>query len=86
MIVPVSGLKYHSFEQPLVGEVVYLLKEPENPIDSMAVAVYNDLNQRMGYVSSKFNQKVFSRMSDEKCLAKVWWVFRTYILIDVETF
>ncbi len=86
MLIPVSGLKYHTFEIPNVGEVVCLLKEPDNPVDSMAVGAYNDLNQRMGYVSSKFNQKVFGRMSEEKCSAKVWWVFRTYILIDVETF
>jgi hypothetical protein len=86
MRIPITGLKYHSYEQPIVGEIIYLVKEPDNPIDSMAVAAFNDLNQRMGYVSSKYNQKVFSGMSDEKCLAKVWWVFRTYILIDVETF
>jgi hypothetical protein len=86
LIIPFSGLKYHVFEQPIVGEAVYLLKEPNNPVDSMAVAVYNDLNQRMGYGSSKFNKKVFTRMSEEKCSAKVWWVFKTYILIDVESF
>ena len=83
MIVPFSGLKYHSFEQPIVGEVVYLLKEPENPIDSMAVAVFNEQNQKMGYITSKYNQKVFGRMRDAKSSAKVWWIFRTFILIEL---
>ena len=84
MIVPVSGLKYHSFEQPLVGEVVYLVKEPENPVDSMAVALHNEMGERMGYVSSKFNEKVFHRITDDRCTAKVWWIFRTFILIELD--
>lgn len=82
MIVPVSGLKYHIFQQPIFGETVYLVKEPDNPIDSMAVALYNELGERMGYVSSKFNKKVFYRIVDDRCTAKVWWIFRTFILIE----
>lgn len=84
MIVPVSGLKYHSFNQPIISEVVYLVKEPQNHVDSMAVAVYNESNQKMGYVSSKFNQKVFHRITDDRCSGKVWWIFRTFILVELD--
>jgi hypothetical protein len=83
MLIPVSGLKYHSFNQPIISEVVYLVKEPENHIDSMAVAVYNEQNQKMGYISAKFNRRVFSKMSNERCSAKIWWIFRTFILIEL---
>jgi hypothetical protein len=84
MIIPFSGLKYHAFEQPIVGEVVYRLKEPNNPIDSMAVAVYNEQNQKMGYITSKYNKKVFGMMPHERCSAKIWWAFRTFILIELD--
>jgi hypothetical protein len=86
MLIPISGLHYHTFEQPIVGEVVYLVKEPENAIDPLAVALYNELGQRMGYVSSKFNQKVFHLIANDRCSAKIWWIFRTFILVEHEIY
>lgn len=78
----VSGLKYHIFHQPLFAETIYLVKEPYNTVESLAVALYNEFHERMGYASSKLNKKVFYRIVDDRCTAKAWWIFRTFILIE----
>lgn len=45
MIIPIHGLKYHQFTQPLIGDEIHLVKEKDNLHDPMSIAAYNKLNQ-----------------------------------------
>ncbi len=44
---------------------LYLIKEPENPKDKLAIAAYLD-DRRVGYVASSDNGKIWLYMTDEK--------------------
>ena len=49
---------------------LYLVKEPDNPKDELAIAAYLD-NRRIGYVSADDNCKVWMFLSDERTPCKV---------------
>lgn len=53
---------------------LYLIKEPDNPKDELAIAAYLD-ERRIGYVSSEDNCKVWMFLSDEKTLC---WLVQKY--------
>jgi hypothetical protein len=63
MIIPIHGLKYYEFCQPIIGEEVLLLKEKDNLFDPKAIAAFNNLNQQLGYIGarSNYNKKVYSK-------------------------
>lgn len=44
---------------------LYLVKEPDNPKDKLAIAAYLD-NRRVGYVAASDNRKIWLYMTDEK--------------------
>ncbi len=44
---------------------LYLIKEPDNPKDKLAIAAYLD-DRRVGYVSSSDNGKIWMYLTDEK--------------------
>lgn len=86
MIVPIHGLKYHSFEPVNIDDSLILVKEKDNIFDDNAVAVFNLKNQKVGYVSAKSsrNIKVRSKMQQEQILGKVWSISRSQILIELD--
>lgn len=88
MIIPIHGLQYHKFEQPLIGDEIFLVKEKANIHDSMAIAAYNKLNQKQGYISTRscYNEKVYHRMLEETIKAIVWSVGKNQILVEIDQF
>jgi hypothetical protein len=86
MIIPIHGLKYHQFKQPIIGEEVTLLKEKDNIYDSMAIAAYNRSNQQIGYIGAKnqYNKKVYSKMLSESTIGVVWAIFPNQILVELD--
>ena len=48
---------------------LYLIKEPDNPKDKLAIAAYLD-DRRVGYVSSSDNGKIWMYLTDEKMPCK----------------
>jgi len=86
MIVPIHGLKYHSFKPVKIDDSVILVKEKDNIFDDNAVAVFNLKNQKVGYVSAKSsrNVKVRSKMEQEQILGKVWCISQNQILIELD--
>jgi hypothetical protein len=86
MIVPIHGLKYHSFEPVKIDDSVILVQEKDNIFDDNAVAVFNLKNQKVGYVSAKSSQnvKVRSKMEQEQILGKVWCISHNQILIELD--
>lgn len=49
----VVGLSYHKVNNPVTsGDTVYLIAESNNDFDNDAIAVYNGVNQKIGYVAS----------------------------------
>lgn len=44
---------------------LYLVKEPDNPKDKLAIAVYLD-DRRIGYVAASDNKKIWQHLTDEK--------------------
>ena len=49
----VVGLSYHKVDNPVTsGDTVYLIAESNNEFDNDAIAVYNGVNQKIGYVAS----------------------------------
>ena len=48
MIVPIHGLKYHSFDPVRIDDSLILVKEKDNIFDDNAVAVFNLKNQKVG--------------------------------------
>ena len=47
------------------GSNLYLIKEPDNPKDKLAIAAYLD-DRRVGYVAASDNRKIWLYMTDEK--------------------
>lgn len=88
MIIPIHGLQYHHFEQPIIGDEVFLVKEKENLYDSMAIAAYNKNNQKIGYISKKscYNEKVYNKMRAESIKAILWSVAKNQILVEIDQF
>ena len=88
MIIPIHGLQYYQFEQPIIGDEIFLVKERENLYDSLAIAAYNKHNQKIGYISKKncYNEKVYSKMKAETISALVWLVAKNQILVEIEQF
>lgn len=86
MIIPIHGLKYYQFTQPLIGDEIRLVKEKDNLHDPMAIAAYNKLNQQIGYISahSTYNQKVYTRMLEESVNGTVWSIGRNQILVEID--
>ena len=50
LLVNITGSYYHNYN-PTEGEIVKLVKEPENEHDGDAIAVYLD-NDKIGYVAN----------------------------------
>lgn len=88
MIIPIYGLQYHQFEQPLIGDEVFLIKEKDNLYDPMAIAAYNRRNQKIGYISKKscYNEKVYNKMQAESINAIIWSVAKNQILVEIDQF
>lgn len=86
MIIPIHGLKYHQFTQPLIGDEIHLVKEKDNLHDPMSIAAYNKLNQQIGYISaqSTYNQKVYARMLEESVNGIVWSIGKNQILVEIK--
>lgn len=88
MIIPIHGLKYHQFEQPFIGDKIRLVKEKKNLYDPMAIAAYNMLKQKIGYISKRrcCNQKVYSLMLKKSMDALVVTVAKNQILVEIDRF
>ena len=86
MIIPIHGLKYYEFSQPLIGDEVILLKEKDNLFDPKAIAAFNNLNQQLGYIGarSNYNKKVYSKMLTKSVKGKIWSVSKSQILVEIE--
>lgn len=86
MIIPIYGLKYYHFAQPLIGEAIRLVKEKTNLYDPLAIAAYNKANQKIGYISARscYNKKVYNRMLEETVHGIVWSVGINQILVEID--
>lgn len=86
MIVPIHGLKYHTFEMPKINDALVIIKEKQNIYDKEAVAAYNEGNQKIGYISrnSCYNSKVFKKMKDDHFIGRVWAIFPNQILVELD--
>ena len=86
MIIPIHGLKYYEFKQPLIGEQVLLIKEKDNLFDPKAIAAYNSLNQQLGYIGarSSYNKRVYNKMLNESINGKIWSVSKNQILVEID--
>lgn len=86
MIIPIHGLKYHQFNQPVIGEEVTLYKEKDNLYDPMAIAAYNMSKQKIGYIGAKnqYNKKVYTNMLSESTKGIVWAIFPNQILVEID--
>lgn len=86
MIIPIHGLKYYQFKQPIIGEEVTLLKEKDNIYDPMAIAAFNKSKQQIGYIGAKnqYNKKVYSKMLSESTKGVVWAIFPNQILVELD--
>ncbi|MEI8129562.1 MAG: HIRAN domain-containing protein [bacterium] len=86
MIIPIHGLRYHTFKRPSIDDPIKLVKERNNLYDELAIAAYTINNEKIGYVSAKscYNKKVFDRMQDEELSGLVWAVFQNEILIELD--
>ena len=86
MIIPIHGLKYYEFSQPIIGDEVLLLKEKDNLFDPKAIAAFNNLNQQLGYIGarSNYNKKVYSKMLTKSVKGKIWSVSKSQILVEIE--
>ncbi len=84
--VPVVGIKYHNFNIPAIGDVYKLVKEKDNLYDPMAIAVYNNAEQVVGYIGarSQYNLKVYKRMLQESVNGIVWYICKNQILVEVD--
>lgn len=51
------------------GSNLYLVKEPDNPKDKLAIAAYLD-KRRIGYVAASDNEKIWLYLTDEKMPCK----------------
>ncbi len=71
---------------PPLGEQILLVKEKSNLYDEKAVAAYNSMKEKIGYVSAKSSQnaKVHSRMEEEEIRGQVWAIFPNQILVEIE--
>lgn len=86
MIVPVVGIKYYKFDNPIIGDVYKLVKEKDNLFDPMAIVVYNNAEQVVGYIGAKsqYNLKVYTRMLQESVNGIVWCICKNQILVEVD--
>ena len=86
MIIPIHGLKYYQFKQPIIGEEVTLLKEKDNIYDPMAIAAFNKSKQQIGYIGAKnqYNKKVYSKMLSESTKGVFWSIFPNQILVELD--
>ena len=86
MIIPIHGLKYYQFKQPVIGEEVILQKEKDNIYDPMAIAAFNGSNQKIGYIGAKnhYNKKVYLNMLNESTKGIVWAIFPNQILVEID--
>ncbi len=55
-VFAIAGIKHHVFLLPKTNDSLVLVPEPNNEYDRFAVAVYNTLSQKIGYVP-KYNNK-----------------------------
>ncbi len=85
MIVPIHGLKYYQFYPLMMNEPILLLREPKNYYDKNAVAAYNLLKQKFGYVSAKDSRNIHvqSLMADDRVWAKVFLIYSNQILVEL---
>ena len=86
MILPIYGLKYHKFTMPQIGEKLLLVKEKNNLFDENAVAAFNYMNEKIGYVSAKSsrNAKIHSRMKEDEINGRVWAIFPNQLLVEID--
>ncbi|ANE50646.1 HIRAN domain-containing protein [Flavisolibacter tropicus] len=86
MTVGVMGLRYYTFKEPQSNETVILKREPSNPYDSKAVAVYNQQSEKVGYVSKSYdvNGKVFNLLRKQKVSATVVTVLGGMMIVYIE--
>jgi len=86
MIIPIHGLKYHNFNPPKIGDEVLMIKEKENLFDPMAIAAYNKLSQKIGYIGarSNYNKKVYARMLEVFVIGFVWSIGKNQILVEID--
>jgi|688.fasta_scaffold2111557_1 hypothetical protein len=86
MIVPVVGIKYYNFNPPVIGEVYKLIKEKDNLYDPMAIAVYNNAEQVVGYIGarSQYNLKIYKRILQDSVNGIVWCICKNQILVEVD--
>ena len=85
MIVPIVGLKYYNFNPIQIGDTITFIKEGENLYDKNAVAVFNNSNQKIGYISKKsfYNIKVCYLMKQKEISGKIWAIFNSSILVEL---
>jgi hypothetical protein len=86
MIVPVRGLQKFTFFPPTEGDLVYLVKEEYNPWMEYAVAVYNSIGQKLGYVTCgrTYNRLVRRFLKYDLGMAKVWMTERWFLLVEIK--
>ena len=65
------------------GSELYLVKEPDNPKDELAIAAYLG-DRRIGYVSSDDNCTVWMFLSDERTPCKVIQKYKTSFKVSFE--
>ncbi len=86
MIIPINGLKYYVFHPPRIDDEILLVKEKNNPFDDKAVAAYNHVGQKIGYVSKRclHNSKVNDKMKQEDFIGKIWSIGKNQILVELD--
>lgn len=89
----VAGIRKYFGNIPFeLGDYVTLEKEPENPYDSDAIAVFSEAYGKCGYVANSVNTvlrgtKSASRIYDrieEKCPAKVVYSTFDNVILEIE--
>jgi hypothetical protein len=89
----VAGTNFHNvkeIEPELnIGDFLIFKREPENPYDEYAIAIYTELQKKIGYVP-KDNNEILARLMDSgkmifgKIVSKKW--IDNWLKIEIKIF